>query len=886
MTETGFGELLRRYRIAAGLTQEELAERAGVSTRGISDLERGARGLPRKDTLQMLLQGLDLSPADRTALSTAARRSSAPTRRDASNRYSSVPAPLTPLIGRETEIAAVTALLKNPAVRLLTLTGPGGTGKTRLALAVAEHLTADFPYSVAFVPLAPLGDPAFVTSAIAQRLGVREAAGQSLLDRLKTYLADKQMLLILDNFEHLVPAAPLIADLLAACPSLKALVTSRAVLHLSAEQTYPVPPLALPDPVYLPPLAALGQIEAVRLFVGRVQAAKPDFVLSEANAPAVAEIVHRLDGLPLALELAAARVRILSPAALLARLDRRLPLLTAGAQDLPDRQRTLRNTIAWSYDLLPPQEQALFRRLAVFAGGWTLEAAEAVCDASHDLGVDVLEGMTSLVDHSLVHEQGTDDDARFGMLETVREFGLEQLAESGEEVRTRSRHAAYFLQMVHDLNAWVAPYLPTFQQILDHLEIEYPNVRAALAWQQETGDVSGLLELAGALFFFWQLRGHLHDGRTWLEWGLEQDVDVAPSARARGQLGLSGILYMQHDLARALAVCEEALGHYRSSGDMAGLARASDHAACTASEIWNGMASTPLAGMQTGNLELMARYIDASLTALAALGDAPWARRAASHVRYYRANVALQRGELDQAERVLREVVAEQASLAHDEGAEHAYACWPLCLWGGLALARGALVDALSHNQAALARARAVQELRGTAHALAGVAGVLMMAQRLDDAAWLYGATEAFCDRNGLAFTDDIWAFQVFLGVAPSWQLGDEPSATPDEPASPGSAGRGNAPPIPDATAAQVWVVGRAVPIEEAVAAALAVDLAAPAGLLSRMTGAGGGIDPGPGAEQPPDGGGIILTSYDGGQHDQAKHHGRRQHHRHGEGSC
>ena len=449
---------------------------------------------------------------------------------------------------------------------------------------------------------------------------------------------------------------------------------------------------------------------------------------------------------------------------------------------------------------------------------------------------------------------------------------------------TRNRHAAYFLQMVHDLNAWVAPYLPTFQQILDHLEMEYPNVRAALAWQQERGDVSGLLDLAGALFFFWQLRGHVHDGRTWLEWGLAQDVDVAPSARARGQLGLSGILYVQHDLARALAVCDEALGHYRSSGDMAGLARASDHAACTASEIWTGMTSTPLAGMQTGKLELMDRYIDASLTALAALGDAPWARRAASHVRYYRANVALHRGELDQAERILREVVAEQASLAHDEGAEHAYACWPLCLWGALALARGALVDALSRSQAALARARAVQELRATAHALAGVAGVLTMAQRLDEAAWLYGATEAFCDRNGLAFTDDIWAFQVFLGVAPSWQRGDEPSATLDEPASAGSAGTGNAP-IPDATATQVWVAGRAVPIEEAVAAALAVDLAAPAGLISRMTGAGGGIDPGPGAEQLPDGGGVILTSYDGGQHDQAKHHGQRQRHRHGEGS-
>src|SRR5918994_3389242 len=471
MTESDFGGLLRRYRVAEGLTQEELAERAGVSTRGVSDLERGAHVLPRKDTLQLLLDALALAPADRATLVAAARRPvTTRARRESDDRPPGLPVPLTPLIGRDHAIEAVAALLAQPTIRLLPLTGPGGTGKTRLALAVAEQVAPAFPDGVVFVSLAPVADPALVAPTIAERLGARERADQTLRDALVTHLAGKRLLLVLDNFEHVLPAAPLVAELLGACPALRVLTTSRAALHLSGEHLYSVPPLALPDAGRLPPLEELGQTAAVRLFVDRARAVKSDFTLSEANIPAVVEIVHRLDGLPLALELVAARARALSPAALSVRLHRRFPLLTGGAPDLPERQRTLRDTIAWSYDLLRPSEQALFRRLGVFAGGFTLEAAEAVADLNASF--DVLEGMTSLLDTSLLQRDEQDAEPRYTMLATIREFALERLTESGEESTTRDRHAGFFLALVERGDPEAGD--PAW---LDILEREHDNLR-------------------------------------------------------------------------------------------------------------------------------------------------------------------------------------------------------------------------------------------------------------------------------------------------------------------------------------------------------------------------------------------------------------------------
>jgi predicted ATPase/DNA-binding SARP family transcriptional activator len=502
-----------------------------------------------------------------------------------------LPAPTTSFVGRTAEVAAVRDLLARPEVRLLTLSGSGGAGKTRLALEVAAGVLASFADRVCFVDLAPLSDPALVAPAIAESLGVRASGVRPVIERLKEYLHGQQALLILDNFEHVLPAAPAVTELLAAAPRLKILVTSRAVLRLGGEWDYALPPLAAPDPNLLPTLDQLATYDAVQLFVERARAVKTSFALSPDNAAAVAAICGKLDGLPLAIELAAARLRVLPPQHILSQLNSRLLLLTGGARDAPARQRTLRDTIDWSYALLTVAEQALFRQLAVFAGGCTLAAAEAVAGA----GVPapdhpgILDGLESLLDkHLLAQADDGADEPRFRMLETIREYGLERLKTSGEAAATRQRHADYFVTLAEAAEphlygagqgAWVR-----------RLEAEHDNLRAALAWAIAHAGATGL-RLAGALGWFWHLHGHHREGRDWLLQALDQaDAAGVDGDRFRAKaLNQAGYLAMfLRDLTRAKALLEQSVVLWRAIGDPYGLA----HALCD----WGAILGTTTKG--------------------------------------------------------------------------------------------------------------------------------------------------------------------------------------------------------------------------------------------------------------------------------------------------
>ncbi|MCC6313745.1 MAG: hypothetical protein IT337_07005, partial [Thermomicrobiales bacterium] len=539
-----------------------------------------------------------------------------------------LPIPRTRIIGRDSEIAAARAFLLEDAVPLLTLTGPGGVGKTRLALAIAGDVADHFVGGIDFVDLTPLVEPELVAATVATALGIAPRTAATAIESIVAHLRSDQCLLLLDNCEHLpIAVAEMVSTLLAHCPAIQVLATSRAPLYVRGEQVLPIPTLETP-----PSGAAAGAMRAapvVTFFTERARSVDPQFSLSDRNAGAVAEICRRLDGLPLAIELAAARSNVLSPAALLALLDQRLQVLGRGPHDAPTRHQTIYGAIAWSYDLLAPDEQAVFRRLAVFAGGWTLEAAATVLELDEGTTLAVLERLAA---QSLILPDPAEDMPRFTMLETIRAFGVDQLVARNEAVAIADRHAAYFVDLIDRLDAEATPYLPEGRAVLDRLEIERVNLRAALTRLEAAGNVEGMQRVAGSLGFFWQVRGHLDEGLGWLERAAAHGAGTPLAVRASTLRGLSLMHWTRGDLQRALAHGEDALVLARTLGSARAMGMAS--AMCGLVCLWQARFAEAAA------------HLAEALQAYSTLSATIWAEHAVGVTLGQLGEIELRRGDL------------------------------------------------------------------------------------------------------------------------------------------------------------------------------------------------------------------------------------------------
>ena len=783
------GVTLRRQRLAVGLSQEQVAERAGLSVEAVGAIERGQRR-PRSATLHALATALGLSPLQVAALGHAVngRR-----RRRREPPPPGVPVPSTPLVGRTHDLAVLAYLLGAAAVRLLTLRGPGGVGKTRLAQQVAVEMAGVFPDGVVWVDLAQLHDPALVEATVAQQLGVRDARCTPLREQLLACLCEKQLLLFLDNFEHLLAARDLVAALLESCPGVSLVVTSRAALQLAGEQEYVVAPLGLPGQAETA-VEAVERAPAVALFMDRARAVIPGLQLTATTAPAVAAICRQLDGLPLAIELAAALTRVLPPQEMLAQVGdpatgspatvagagqgrpSRWDALGGGSWELPERQQTLRRTIAWSYDLLTPGEQALFRQLGVFAGGGPFAALAVLGEARGQSLEESRAQLRGLSDKSLVVLE--DGGECFCVLETIRADALDRLVASGEAEAAWRQHALYYLALAEQAEPELTG--PDQGAWMGRLEQEHPNLRVALAWAEEHGAVEIGLRLTWGVWRFWVTANHLREGRRWLEGilALSEGEGTARVAHLRAQvLWAAGVAAkVQADYARATALFEECLA----------LCRALGH------DVYAGAALNQLGlvAQAHGEYERATALLEESVAVARALGDQVPLDGRAAMLRDLAALLRV-RGEYGRAAALLEESIALCRKAVHAWGIAYA-----LMVLGDIALeqqdqdrAAGAYMEGLTLHQS-------VGSKWGVALCLDGLAKVAAAQEREARAAWLFAAAEGLRDAIGAPLSpSDRPAYEAALSAVRS-AIGDEAFAA-------------------------AWTAGQTLTPEQAVAAAL-----------------------------------------------------------------